>query len=216
MLTLKYYGHAMWSLFTESFHIILDPFADIGYEMPVELKADIVISSHEHFDHNNFKLIMPPFQKISQIGTYQLKDCKIKMIEATHGRLNEKNLGDTFLIHITYNKTTFLHCGDLGAVLNDDLLKEIGDIDILFVPVGGQYTINAAQAKEVIEQLSPKFVFPMHYKTPKSSIDIIDTIEPFAVLYPDMETITSNIFEISIDDLNKQKQRIVKLNYEDS
>ncbi|MCL2063740.1 MAG: MBL fold metallo-hydrolase [Candidatus Cloacimonetes bacterium] len=214
MLTLKWYGHAMWSLITENFHIILDPYANIGYEMPKELTADIVISSHEHFDHNNFKLILPNFQKISQIGTYQLTHCKVKMIEASHGRVNEKNLGDTYLIHITFDGVTLLHCGDLGVVLNEDLLKEIGEVDILFIPVGGHFTINAEKAKEVIELLTPKFVFPMHYKTEKSTIDFIETIEPFAELYPNMEKINSNIFEISKEDLNKETQRILQLNYE--
>ena len=214
MLTLKWFGHAMWSVETDNYRIVIDPFTNIGYDMPTDLTADVVVSSHEHFDHNNFKLILPTFQKITQIGSYQLKKCKIKLIEASHGVLNEKSLGDIYMILIYIDGYTILHCGDLGVVPDEALLKEIGTIDILMIPVGGQYTINAEQAKETIDLLNPALVFPMHYKTEKCNIEIIDTIEPFVNLYPNIERIDSDVFEISENTLNKNKQRIIKLNYE--
>jgi len=214
MIVLKYLGHATWLIQTNHCNLILDPYTDIGYEMRQDLVADVVISSHDHFDHNNFKLVNPPFQKITQIGSYHIKETKIRLIEASHGRLNDKSLGDTFLIHIEVEDVKLLHCGDLGVVPDDDLLKEIGDIDILMIPVGGYYTINAAKAKEVIELLSPKIVFPMHYKTERSKIDFIDTIEPFHALYPNMEISDSNVFLTKKDYLLTTEQRIVKLLYE--
>jgi len=214
MLTLKWYGHSMWSIFTNDCHIVIDPFTDIGFDMPENLSADIVISSHDHFDHNNFKLILPNFQKITQIGTYQLQNCKVKLIETSHGKLNDKNLGDTFLSLICINNASILHCGDLGIIPSTQTIKEIGTVDILLVPVGGQYTIDAAKAKEFIEIIQPRYVFPMHYRTAKSKIDIIDTIEPFVELYPNIEEINSNSIDIDTEALNETEQRIVKLNYE--
>jgi len=193
--------------------MIIDPFTDIGYPMPKELTANIVISSHEHYDHNNFKLILPPFQKISQIGTYQLKDIRVKLIEASHGRLDGKNLGDTYVVLIHMNGLSILHCGDLGVVPDDNILNDIGVVDVLLVPVGGKYTIDATMAKEVIELLSPKVIFPMHYRTECSKLDIIDTIEPFLALFPQTEKVDSDFFSVDKEILNSGKTRIITMNY---
>jgi len=214
MLKFKWFGHSMWEISTASVSIIVDPFTDIGYPMPKNLVANIVISSHEHYDHNNFKLITPPFQKISQIGAYQLKDIKVKLIEASHGRLESKNLGDTYLCLIHIDGVSILHCGDLGVVPNDSILSEIGVVDVLLVPVGGKYTIDAGMAKEVIELLSPKIIFPMHYKLKCSKIDIIDTIEPFKALFPSMEKIESDFFCVDNKMLESGEVRIITMNYE--
>ena len=214
MIKFRYFGHAMWGISTENCNIILDPFTDIGYPMPIDLKADIVISSHEHFDHNNFKLITPPFKKISQIGKYQVDDVKVKLIEASHGKLDGKNLGDTYICLVQIDGVSILHCGDLGEIPSDNVLKEIRDVDVLFVPVGGKYTIDAERAKELIELINPKVVFPMHYRVECSKVDIIDTIDPFLALYPNTEKINSNVFEISADALKNVERRILVLKHE--
>jgi len=214
MIKFRYFGHAMWGLSTEKCSIILDPFTDIGFPMPVDLKADIVISSHEHFDHNNFKLITPPFKKISQIGKYQVDDVKVKLIEASHGKLDGKNLGDTYMCLVYIGDVSMLHCGDLGEIPSDSILNEIRGIDVLFVPVGGKYTIDAERAKELIEIINPKIIFPMHYRVECSKVDIIDTIEPFLALYPNTEQINSNVFEIDVEKLKKAERRILVLKYE--
>jgi L-ascorbate metabolism protein UlaG (beta-lactamase superfamily) len=203
----------MWSVSTADVKVIIDPFSDIGYPMPKELSADVVIASHEHADHNNFKLIVPPFKKVSQVGTYHIKGIKIRLIEVSHGKLNGKKLGDTFLSIIYIDDMTLLHCGDIGEIPNQEVIDIIKDVDLLFIPVGGQYTIDANTAKELIEMISPKVVFPMHYKTADSKIDIIDTIEPFGVLFPEMETIDSDCVEIDKKGLETGKMRVIKMGY---
>jgi L-ascorbate metabolism protein UlaG (beta-lactamase superfamily) len=156
-------------------------------------------------------MFLPPFQKITQIGSYQIKDVKISMIEASHGKLEEKGLGDTFLILINVAGWNILHCGDLGVIPDQGILYSIRDVDVLFVPVGGKYTIDAENAKELIEIIKPKYVFPMHYKIGNSKVDIIDTIEPFAALFPEMEEITSP--EITIT--KSETMRVIKMGYEE-
>ena len=214
MIIIKYFGHSMWSINTNSCNIIIDPYTDIGYNLNQELIADVVISSHDHFDHNNFKLITPPFQKVTQIGRYQIKDSKIQLIEASHGKIEEKSIGDTFLIHVEVEGVTMLHCGDLGEVPDDALLKKIGEVDILFIPVGGYYTIDANLAKEVIDLISPKIVFPMHYKTDVCKVEHIAPIDAFHALYPEMEISTTTVFLTKKEYLKEEEQRIIKLQYE--
>lgn len=213
MLKFKWFGHSMWNIVTENCSIIIDPFTDIGYPMPKNLTADMVISSHDHSDHNNFKLLIPPFKKITQIGSYQHMDMKIKLIEASHGRYNGKNLGDIYLILIYVNGMSILHCGDLGVIPDEETLCEIDDIDFLLVPVGGNYTLNAEGAKNFIDLIKPKVVFPMHYKTPKVKIEI-EGIEPFLTYFPDAECLNSDFIEISKEELNTDRMRVIKLNYE--
>ena len=214
MIKLRNFGHAMWGISTENCNIIIDPFTDIGFPMPVDLTADIVISSHEHFDHNNFKLITSPFKKITQIGKYQVQDVKVKLVEASHGKLDGKNLGDTYMSLVYIDGVSILHCGDLGEIPSGNVLNEIRDVDILFVPIGGKYTIDAEKAKELIELINPKIVFPMHYRVECSKVEIIDTIDPFLALYPNTEMIDSNVFEINEDMLKKAERRILALKYE--
>ncbi len=213
MVKFKWYGHSMWSVSTDDKNIIIDPFSDIGYSLPKNLTADIVISSHDHHDHSNFKLLLPPFQKITQIGSYQIQDLRVKLIEASHGRFNGKNLGDIYMILLIIDGISILHCGDLGVIPNEEIIAEISDIDVLMVPIGGNYTLNAESAIEFTHLIKPKFVFPMHYKTDKVNIDI-ESMESFTELVPELETINSNEFPITKDDLNKDKTRFIKLNYE--
>ena len=213
MINITWFGHAMWKVATEKVSIIFDPFNDIGYPMPKNLTSNIVISSHEHGDHSNFKLLIPPFKKISQIGTYHIDDIRIKLIEASHGQFNGKKFGDTFLSLLTLENMTILHCGDLGSIPSDVIINEIEDIDILFVPIGGHYTLDAQSAKQFIELVKPKIVFPMHYKTEVSKIDGIEGIEPFLELFPETEKIDSNTTTINKKSFKPKKPRYIILNY---
>lgn len=214
MVKLKWFGHSMWSVEKDEKKIIIDPFTDIGYPMPKNLTADIVISSHDHYDHNNFKLIIPPFQKITQIGTYQIQDIKVKLIEASHGRYNGKNLGDIYMILIIIDGLSVLHCGDLGTIPNEEVMAELDDIDILLIPIGGNYTINAEKALKFIDLCNAKYVFPMHYKTDKSTVEV-ETIDRFRSLVGKLEEINSDTFEIDPDEVrNSDNRRFFKLKYE--
>jgi len=210
MLNIKWFGHSMWRVYTDTCNIIIDPFNDIGFPMPENLTADIVISSHEHHDHSNFKLILPPFQKITQIGTYSVKGVTIKMIESHH---SIRNLNDNFMSMILIDGLSLLHCGDLGVIPDPDKIRAVTDVDILFVPIGGEYTIDAKGAKQLIELVRPKVVFPMHYRLDSSTINNISGFDSFAELYPDIEYLDTDTVSISKADL-PEKPRIIKMKYE--
>jgi len=209
MVTIKWFGHSMWRISTDTCTIIIDPFNDIGFPMPQNLTADIVISSHEHQDHNNFKLITAPFQKVTQIGTYSVKGVTIKMIESHHSK---RNLNDNFMSLIMIDGMSLLHCGDLGVIPDPEKLGAITDIDILFVPIGGGYTIDATEAKQLIELVHPKIVFPMHYRMDRSTVNIAG-FEPFEKLFTDIEYLDKDTVSIAKGDL-PDKMRIIKMKYE--
>jgi L-ascorbate metabolism protein UlaG (beta-lactamase superfamily) len=211
VLKIKWFGHSMWQIETADLVIIIDPFSDIGYHIPENLTADIVISTHEHHDHANLKLFTLPCRKITQVGSYQVKNTTIQMIEAPHGIYNGKNLGDTLLALITTNGISILHCGDLGEIPDDSFLYEITDVDILFIPVGGKFTLDSTGAKTMIDIFNPKLVFPMHYQTSCYKGDL-DSIDSFAELYPQIEHIKSDTMKIDKSDLNNF--RVVRMNYE--
>ena len=212
MIKIKWFGHSMWGISTDECRVIIDPFTDIGFPMVKGLTADVVIASHDHQDHNNFKLIEGQVQKITQVGTYQIKRLTIRMIQSSHGKLNGKKLGDNYMSLILAGGVSLLHCGDLGEIPDEIALPEITDTDVVFIPVGGKYTLDATKAKQLIDLVNPKIVFPMHYRMHGSKIDI-DSIDAFAKLYPNIESLNTDTFELSKTKLPKV-QRIIKMNYE--
>jgi len=214
MINIQWYGHSMWKVSTEKVSMVFDPFGDIGYPMPKDIITNIVISSHEHPNHSNFKLFpIQNYKKITQMGTYHLEDIKIKLIEVSHGQYNGKKLGDSFISIVKLDGISIIHCGDIGVIPNFDVMKEISDADILFIPIGGNLTINAELAKIIIDHIKPKIVFPMHYKTEVLKINNIEGVEPFLSLYPETEVVKSDNVNISKENFNSKKIRIFKLDY---
>ena len=157
--------------------IITDPYdPKIGLTLPDNLCADVVTVSHQHMDHNNISAIGGNPTVISTslpIGTkpVEIKDVTIVGIDSFHdnegGKKRGKNIIFKFAISDENNdRIVFAHLGDLGHVLNDDQLRQLvgtGNIDILMIPVGGTYTIDAAVAVKVVHQIQPKIIIPMHY-----------------------------------------------------
>jgi L-ascorbate metabolism protein UlaG (beta-lactamase superfamily) len=156
--------------------IVMDPIPKgLGYDLPVGLKADAVTISHEHADHNNVGLLANK-PKILRGLTADKKgwtriDDKIKEV-AVHSvgvyhdgnRGAERGLNTVFLFEV--GGMRIAHLGDLGHLLTDDQLSAIGAVDVVLIPVGGVFTIDAHQAMRVIDQLHPRLlVIPMHYKT---------------------------------------------------
>ena len=212
MIKIKWFGHSMWKVSSPKCTIIIDPFTDIGFPMVGNLIADVVIASHDHYDHNNFKLIEGNPQKITQVGTYHIKDAIIKMIHSSHGQLDGKSLGDNCMSLIMIDGLSLLHCGDLGEFPDENTLSQIEDTDVLFVPVGGKYTLDAPKAKKFIELIKPKIIFPMHYRMEGTKVDI-ESINTFEKLFPNIEVLDTDTFEISKTSL-PMIQRILKIYYE--
>ena len=169
-MIIKYFGHSYFLVEGESYSIALDPFSNVGLE-EVGVKSDYVFCSHGHFDHCNKSLV---------IGAKEVLDCSdnFEIVSTYHdeklGALRGKN--NVLIFKMDGFRLAFL--GDLGEYSNQELIDKIDGVDILFVPVGGKYTIDDLGAYEYAVKSNAKTVIPMHYKKGLSTIDI-KGVEPF-------------------------------------
>ncbi|MEA2065112.1 MAG: MBL fold metallo-hydrolase [Patescibacteria group bacterium] len=180
-----WHGHSCFSIKTksllnENINIVIDPFdgKKTGINLP-KLKADIVLSSHNHYDHNNVKAIQGNPFIVKTLGEFEIKNVFIQGIPSFHDKKNGAERGNNIIFYLESEKIHIAHLGDLGHILDEKQMSKLSKIDILMVPVGGKYTINYSEAIEVINQIEPKIIIPMHYKIPGLKVDI-DTVDKFA------------------------------------
>jgi len=174
---IKYLGHASFVITSDAgVKIITDPYetsSDLTYG-EIKESADIVTVSHDHSDHNNVSAVRGNPEMVR--GTKKVKGIEFKGIASYHddagGRLRGKNT--IFCFEVDGIKVC--HLGDLGHLLGAQQVAEVGTVDILLIPVGGFYTIDANVAGQVCNQLKPKIIIPMHwnYKWSKKEIASVD------------------------------------------
>ena len=165
-VSVTWLGHSMF-LFSlnDTLKIVIDPYDDtVGYPLP-KVTADIVLVSHRHFDHDNVKLVKGKPKVVDRDGTTSLKGINFKGIPSVHDDKDGTLRGLNTIFVWEMGGMRFAHLGDLGVMLSSEQIKQIGAIDVLFSPIGGYFTIDAATATKIIDVLKPKAVFPMHYKT---------------------------------------------------
>lgn len=163
---------------SDAITLVTDPFdKTVGPKVP-NLEADILTISHEHFDHNNREAIKGDPYIIDSAGEYDVKGVSILGVDASHDTKGGKERGKITIFRFEMDGIVVTHLGDLGEVLDNKQLQGLVGTDILLIPVGGKYTLDAKKAVEVISQVEPRIVIPMHYKTADSKIDI-DGVEKF-------------------------------------
>lgn len=153
--------------------VAIDPYDNkIGLRVP-NVEADIALVSHDHSDHSNVKAIGGKPFVIDSTGEYEVKDVFIKGISAFHDSVDGKERGSVVIYKIETDGLKLCHLSDLGQKeLSPEQLEEIGVVDILMIPVGGTYTLDAKGAADIIAQIEPRIVIPMHYKLPNLKIDL--------------------------------------------
>jgi L-ascorbate metabolism protein UlaG (beta-lactamase superfamily) len=212
-MKIKWLGHSCF-LITNSreINILIDPFDEtLGYRMTKE-KINIITISHEHYDHNNTMGIKG--KPVVLKGPVNRDTHKIifKGISTYHDSVFGKYRGNNTVFVIKTDEITLCHLGDLGHLLDNHQSAEIGKVDILFVPVGGYFTLNHSQADQVIEQLKPKIVLPMHYKTDAIKWSI-DPLSYFLEKKQNIKIVGSNFLEIDYKTL-PEETTIFVLNYQ--
>lgn len=173
-MVITWYGQACFKIQSGDLAVAIDPFAkEIGLTPP-RFKTDVALVTHGHFDHNNAaSLAGEPFV-IQGPGEYEVKGVTVRGIETYHDKNQGKERGLNTIYRIEVEGISLLHMGDFGEEkMRDEILEEIGDVDILMIPVGGTYTITGAEAAKITKQIEPSFVIPMHYKLPgvKANLD---------------------------------------------
>lgn len=198
-MTITWLGHACFRVETKGGTILIDPFSsEIGLRPP-RIKDDLVLVSHQHYDHNNLQGLNSEAFVIDTPGEYEKQGISIRGILSFHDKSGGKERGVNTIQVIKAEDITLCHMGDFGQEkLEDSQVEEIGDVDILMIPVGGTYTIQYKEAVAVIGQIEPKIIIPMHYKVKDLKLDI-DGPEKF-------------VKEIGLAPEKVDKLRIVKKN----
>ena len=165
-MKIKWFGQSCFMITSKNgTKILTDPYNKmLGYKLP-EIEANIVTTSHNHGDHNNIKAVSGDFIHINEAGSFSKDGIDIKGIKTFHDKVLGAKRGKNTIYNFKIDEINICHCGDLGHILNEDLIREIGNVDILIIPVGGRATIDSIDAVKVTKQLNPKVIIPMHYRT---------------------------------------------------
>lgn len=185
-MKISWLGHSAFKLEESTgTTVVTDPYDSdvVGYDMP-KIKADIVTISHNHNDHNCVENIIGRPNVLNTCGSFEVGGIHIKSIQSFHG----SGRGENLIFKFRLDGVDVLHLGDIGEECNSDLSENIGAVNILLIPVGGNFTIDAEQAKEYVDFLMPDIVIPMHYKTRDCEIDL-DKVDQFTKLFDDNDVV---------------------------
>lgn len=166
-MEIKWYGHSSFLLTSDAgTRILIDPYYKfLGYRMPVPIESDIVVVTHNHGDHNKVKAASGDYLLVNEPKPYSRGDVSISGFKTFHDKVNGKKRGPNIIFRFRMDGLTICHCGDLGHLLTEEQVNEIGKADILIVPVGGRMTLDGAEAVQVMHQLQATVAIPMHYRT---------------------------------------------------
>lgn len=177
-MEITWYGHACFRLRAPEATVVTDPFTkELGYNLPT-VRTDIVTVSHDHANHSYVKGVKGRFKVVQGPGEYEINGVFIYGIPTFHDGRRGRDRGKNTVYLFEFEDLTVCHLGDLGHMPTQTQVETLGDVDVLLIPVGGHYTINAAQAAEVINLLEPRVVLPMHYKTDLCQVKL-DPVDRF-------------------------------------
>jgi|UniRef100_A0A7J2U2G7 L-ascorbate metabolism protein UlaG (beta-lactamase superfamily) len=188
MVLIRWHGHACFEIVSsKGTVIVIDPHD--GYSLglkPPQVQADIVLITHEHFDHNAYAVVAKPSAQVLSmfVGEKTIDNVYVKGVEAYHDKEKGRKRGRVSLYKVAVDGVALVHLGDLGHELDGKYNKYLGNIDVLMIPVGGTYTIDHKSAWSVIEILKPKAVIPMHYWIKGLNLPL-RPVEDFLSLKPD-------------------------------
>ena len=173
MLQIRWHGHACFEI-TNDVTLVTDPHdgKSIGIPAP-NVTADIILVSHDHYDHNSVKTVEKEGSKVvTDERKHNINDVEIHGISSFHDEEHGAKRGKNIIFKFTMDGIRFCHLGDLGHELDVETVKQIGEVDVLFVPIGGTFTVDDKKAWNVIKAIKPKIVVPMHYKIGGLSLPI--------------------------------------------
>lgn len=181
-------GHASFRLRGKLASLVTDPYdsAMVGLKFPKNTEADIVTVSHDHPDHNKVSAVSGTPFVVRGPGEYEIKGVSVIGISTFHDAEEGKVRGKNTAYRIEIDGVRFAHLGDLGHQLTSQQLEIIDGVDVLFVPVGGFYTIDAKVAAAVVSDIEPKIVIPMHYQVPGLKSELFEKLSPVAVFLKEM------------------------------
>ena len=172
MVSIKWYGHSCFRVTDGINSIVLDPYNNSAGYPELHVSGGLTLCSHEHGDHNYVQAVSKEPWDESQPIPYHA-------IETFHDDVGGKQRGKNLMNVIVCGGFKIVHCGDLGHDLDEKTLSKIRDCDVLMIPVGGYFTIDAKTAAKITNAVSPRVCIPMHYKMEGLGLSAISGVQPF-------------------------------------
>lgn len=168
IMDITYLGHSSFKIKTKTATVVTDPFDPemVGLKYS-GVESDIVTVSHKHKDHNATNKVSGVKKVLDGPGEYEISGVSIIGFPSFHDAKKGEERGKNTIFVFEADGLRIAHLGDLGHVISDDLVSEIGAVDVLMVPVGGFYTLSPKEAVEMCSKIDPYFILPMHYKVPE-------------------------------------------------
>lgn len=212
-MKITWLGHASFLLVSEAkVRIITDPYTPGMYGLDykeIGESADIVAVSHEHGDHNNVAAVKGDPEVIRGTGSHAAKGLTFRGIASYHDASKGGERGDNTIFCFNVDGVNVCHVGDLGHELDDNTIAEIGQVDVLLLPVGGNFTIDATVACQVCEKLSPKVVIPMHFKNERCPTFPVAEVDEFLGGCSEVKKLESSEVEITAATLPAATETVV-------
>lgn len=183
-MDIYWYGQACFKLKGKNATVVIDPYDPefTGLKLPKDLQSDVILTTHDHKDHNYICGVSASQNarpmEFSEPGEYEVSGVVITGINSFHDNSEGSERGINTIFHLLFDNLDIVHLGDLGQTkLTEEQIAAIGQTDILLIPVGSVYTIDAKVASDIVSQLEPKIIIPMHYKIEglKFELDSVDS-----------------------------------------
>jgi len=201
-MKIKWNGHASFTITSDNGTVIVtDPYNsdkygdELSYDI-VRDRADGALVSHEHSDHSYVKGLSGSPKVLR--GSGEINGIAVAGVKTFHDESGGSKRGNNMAFRFTVDGITLCFLGDLGHLLSQDQMKAIGPVDILLIPVGGTYTVDAGRAADLIKAMSPRLAIPMHYKTKKCNLNIAG-VDPFLSMMSNVKMLGKSEVEISSD-----------------
>lgn len=179
--------------------VVTDPYGEslVGYRMR-QVTADAVTLSHHHRDHDEVSRVAGSPQVFDTVGAWEVKGVDITSMHSWHDPEQGSKRGPNLIFKYRMDGVDLCHLGDIGEECDAETGDLIGTVNVLMIPVGGNYTIDAAQAKEYVDFLMPDIVIPMHFRTPSCAVDI-GRLDDFLDLFDDEQIVRVDGDTLEVD-----------------
>lgn len=201
-MKIRWCGHATFLITTAAgTRVLTDPYEPGGYDGALRYgsipeRIDIALVSHDHPDHNHIQGLKGNPQVVKGPGSHTVASITFKGISSCHDTSQGKERGENTVFCFTIEGVRLCHLGDLGHPLPAETAAAIGEVDVLMIPVGGFYTIDAAVATEVMNTLHPRLTIPMHFKTAKCDFPIT-TVDDFIADKTNVKQLDTSEIEVT-------------------
>lgn len=214
-MDITYLGHSSFKIKTKTGTLIADPFDSkmVGLKYSGG-EAEVATISHDHKDHNAVERISGIKKVFTGPGEYEVSGISIIGFKTYHDNKKGEERGKNTVYVYEAEGLRLAHLGDLGHMLDEEMIDEIGDVDVLMIPVGGEYTIGPKEACELISKIEPYFVIPMHYKVEGMDSGLSEKLLPVENFLKESGLMTENLPKFSIkkeDILESENTKVIVL-----